>query len=87
MILGYEHGVLRNTNPRYVSKLYEVVPPVLTKLRKIIWDRALGLGLERPKSVTMDWLEAYCKKASSAYIDRGVARPCNDCNIVVCSMQ
>ncbi|CAF1711311.1 unnamed protein product [Brassica oleracea var. botrytis] len=24
---------------------------------QIIWDRALGLGLERPKCVTMDWLE------------------------------
>ncbi|EOA26756.1 hypothetical protein CARUB_v10022842mg [Capsella rubella] len=90
-----------------VSKLYEVVPPVLTELGKVknpwpnvdahsgvllnhygltearyytvlfgvsrslgicsqlIWDRALGLALERPKSVTMDWLEAHCKKASS----------------------
>jgi citrate synthase len=91
-----------------VSKLYEVVPPVLTELGKVknpwpnvdahsgvllnhygltearyytvlfgvsrslgicsqlIWDRALGLALERPKSVTMDWLDAFCKKASSA---------------------
>ncbi|GAB4845191.1 hypothetical protein Ancab_038600 [Ancistrocladus abbreviatus] len=88
-----------------VSKLYEVVPPILTELGKVknpwpnvdahsgvllnhygltearyytvlfgvsrsmgicsqlIWDRALGLPLERPKSVTMDWLEKYCKKA------------------------
>jgi citrate synthase len=127
VIPGYGHGVLRNTDPRYVcqrefalkhlpddplfqlvSKLYEVVPPVLTELGKVknpwpnvdahsgvllnhygltearyytvlfgvsrslgicsqlIWDRALGLALERPKSVTMDWLEAHCKKASSA---------------------
>ncbi|KAE8038153.1 hypothetical protein FH972_010689 [Carpinus fangiana] len=90
-----------------VSKLYEVVPPILTELGKVknpwpnvdahsgvllnhfgltearyftvlfgvsrsigigsqIWDRALGLALERPKSVTMDWLEDYCKKAVSA---------------------
>ncbi|KAJ0239850.1 Citrate synthase 5 [Hirschfeldia incana] len=91
-----------------VSKLYEVVPPVLTELGKVknpwpnvdahsgvllnhygltearyytvlfgvsrslgicsqlIWDRALGLALERPKSVTMDWLEAYCKKAKAS---------------------
>ncbi|KAG6625023.1 citrate synthase, mitochondrial [Carya illinoinensis] len=90
-----------------VSKLYEVVPPILTELGKVknpwpnvdahsgvllnyfglsearyftvlfgvsrsigicsqlIWDRALGLPLERPKSVTMDWLENYCKKAAS----------------------
>ncbi|XP_042481410.1 citrate synthase, mitochondrial [Macadamia integrifolia] len=89
-----------------VSKLYDVVPPILTQLGKVknpwpnvdahsgvllnyfglaearyftvlfgvsrsigicsqlIWDRALGLPLERPKSVTMDWLENYCKKAA-----------------------
>ncbi|KAF3632319.1 Citrate synthase, mitochondrial [Capsicum annuum] len=88
-----------------VSKLYEVVPPVLTELGKVknpwpnvdahsgvllnyygltearyytvlfgvsralgicsqlIWDRALGLPLERPKSVTVEWLENHCKKA------------------------
>ncbi|XP_073004636.1 citrate synthase, mitochondrial [Typha latifolia] len=89
-----------------VSKLYEVVPPILTELGKVknpwpnvdahsgvllnyfglsearyytvlfgvsrsigigsqlVWDRALGLALERPKSVTMEWLENYCKKAA-----------------------
>ncbi|ONK61903.1 uncharacterized protein A4U43_C08F34760 [Asparagus officinalis] len=89
-----------------VSKLYEVVPPILTELGKVknpwpnvdahsgvllnyfglsearyytvlfgvsrsigicsqlIWDRALGLPLERPKSVTMEWLENHCKKAA-----------------------
>ena len=31
---------------------------------QLIWDRALGLPLERPKSVTMEWLENYCKKAA-----------------------
>ncbi|KAH1066088.1 hypothetical protein J1N35_031075 [Gossypium stocksii] len=35
-------------------------------LVQLIWDRALGLPLERPKSVTMDWLENYCKKAKAA---------------------
>ncbi|KAL4573774.1 hypothetical protein LXL04_020591 [Taraxacum kok-saghyz] len=29
---------------------------------QLIWDRALGLPLERPKSVTMEWLENKCKK-------------------------
>uniref|UniRef100_A0A0D9VDA0 Citrate synthase n=1 Tax=Leersia perrieri TaxID=77586 RepID=A0A0D9VDA0_9ORYZ len=90
-----------------VSKLYEVVPPILTELGKVknpwpnvdahsgvllnhfglsearyytvlfgvsrsmgigsqlIWDRALGLPLERPKSVTMEWLENYCRKAAA----------------------
>lgn len=91
-----------------VSKLYEVVPPILMELGKVknpwpnvdahsgvllnhfglcearyytvlfgvarsigicsqlVWDRALGLPLERPKSVTMEWLENYCKKAKAA---------------------
>lgn len=91
-----------------VSKLYEVVPPILTELGKVknpwpnvdahsgvllnhfgltearyytvlfgvsrsigicsqlIWDRALGLPLERPKSVTMEWLENYCRKAATS---------------------
>lgn len=30
---------------------------------QLIWDRALGLPLERPKSVTMELLEKHCKKA------------------------
>ncbi|XP_020591344.1 citrate synthase, mitochondrial [Phalaenopsis equestris] len=89
-----------------VSKLYEVVPSILTELGKVknpwpnvdahsgvllnhfgltearyftvlfgvsrsigicsqlIWDRALGLPLERPKSVTMAWLENHCKKSA-----------------------
>ncbi|CAL5382250.1 unnamed protein product [Camellia sinensis] len=126
VVPGFGHGVLRNTDPRYlcqrefalkhlpddplfqlVSKLFEVVPPILTELGKelkflkslleevknpwpnvdahsgvllnhygltearsigicsqLIWDRALGLPLERPKSVTMEWLENYCKKSA-----------------------
>ncbi|CAN8280142.1 unnamed protein product [Cochlearia groenlandica] len=86
-----------------VSKLYEVVPPILTELGKVknpwpnvdahsgvllnyygltearyytvlfgvsrslgicsqlIWDRALGLPLERPKSVNMDWLDNFMR--------------------------
>ncbi|XP_071690009.1 citrate synthase, mitochondrial-like [Rutidosis leptorrhynchoides] len=89
-----------------VSKLYDVVPPILLELGKVknpwpnvdahsgvllnyygltearyytvlfgvsraigicsqlIWDRALGLPLERPKSVTMEWLEKHCKKSA-----------------------
>ncbi|KAD5802729.1 hypothetical protein E3N88_14089 [Mikania micrantha] len=91
---------------KLVSKLYDVVPPILTELGKVknpwpnvdahsgvllnyygltearyytvlfgvsraigicsqlIWDRALGLPLERPKSVTMEWLETHCKKSA-----------------------
>ncbi len=31
-------------------------------LSSLIWDRALGLAIERPKSVTTDWIEAQIKK-------------------------
>uniref|UniRef100_A0A6U7YHS9 Citrate synthase n=1 Tax=Eutreptiella gymnastica TaxID=73025 RepID=A0A6U7YHS9_9EUGL len=30
-------------------------------LSQLFWDRALGLALERPKSVTPEWIENYCK--------------------------
>jgi len=29
---------------------------------QLFWDRALGLPLERPKSVTPEWIEDYCSK-------------------------
>jgi citrate synthase len=32
-------------------------------LAQLIWDRVLGLPIERPKSVTTDWLEAQVKAA------------------------
>nr|CAA35570.1 citrate synthetase [Arabidopsis thaliana] len=124
VIPGYGHGVLRNTDPRYVcqrefalkhhpddplfqccklmklasclteleseepwpnvdahsgvllnhyglteARYYTVLFGVSRSLgicSQLIWDRELLLALERPKSVTMDWLEAHCKKASSA---------------------
>ncbi|KAJ7949083.1 Citrate synthase [Quillaja saponaria] len=89
-----------------VSKLKEVVPPILLQLGKVknpwpnvdahsgvllnyyglteenyytvlfgvsrsigvgpqlIWDRALGMPLERPKSITLEKLEDLCKKAA-----------------------
>lgn len=92
---------------KLVSKLYEVVPPILLDLGKVknpwpnvdahsgvllhyfgltednyytvlfgvsraigtlsqlIWDRALGLPIERPKSMTLDWIENYCKDKAS----------------------
>lgn len=31
-----------------------------------IWSRALGMPLERPKSVTMDWVKAYLEKNKTA---------------------
>ncbi|GLJ52091.1 hypothetical protein SUGI_1107880 [Cryptomeria japonica] len=110
VVPGFGHGVLQHADDplfKLVSKLFEVVPPILTELGKaknpwpnvdahsvgsgltlrggedrfftvlfgvsralgtlsqLIWDRALGLPLERPKSVTMDVLENICKKNSA----------------------
>jgi len=31
-------------------------------LSSLIWDRALGLAIERPKSVTTEWIEEFVKK-------------------------
>jgi hypothetical protein len=28
---------------------------------QLIWDRALGLPIERPKSMTFEYIENYCK--------------------------
>ncbi|KAL5719767.1 citrate (Si)-synthase [Ranunculus cassubicifolius] len=58
-------GVLLNhfglTEARYYTVLFGVSRSIGI-CSQLIWDRALGLPLERPKSVTMEWLENYCKK-------------------------
>jgi citrate synthase len=41
------------------------VSRALGVLASLIWDRALGLPLERPKSVTSDWLKATVSKAKA----------------------
>ncbi|XP_031480791.1 citrate synthase 4, mitochondrial-like [Nymphaea colorata] len=48
---------------RYYTVLFGVSRS-LGVCSQLIWDRALGLPIERPKSVTMDWLERFCKKAA-----------------------
>ena len=57
-------GVLLNhyglTEARYYTVLFGVSRS-LGICSQLIWDRALGLPLERPKSVTMEWLEKFCK--------------------------
>lgn len=35
-------------------------------LAQLCWDRALGLSIERPKSVTTDWLEQYARENAPA---------------------
>ncbi|XP_042066184.1 citrate synthase, mitochondrial-like [Salvia splendens] len=58
-------GVLLNyyglTEARYYTVLFGV-SRAIGICAQLIWDRALGLPLERPKSVTMEWLEKHCKK-------------------------
>jgi len=39
-----------------VSRAYGVLP-------SLVWDRALGFPIERPKSLTTDWIEKEVKKA------------------------
>ncbi|ERN12645.1 citrate synthase, mitochondrial isoform X2 [Amborella trichopoda] len=61
-------GILLNhfglTEARYYTVLFGVSRS-MGICSQLIWDRALGLPLERPKSVTTEWLENYCKKAAS----------------------
>lgn len=37
------------------------VSRALGVLSQLVWSRGLGLPIERPKSVTMTWLEEKCK--------------------------
>lgn len=48
------------TQKNYYTVLFGV-SRALGVLSQLFWDRALGLPLERPKSVTSEWLENYCK--------------------------
>jgi citrate synthase len=41
------------------------VSRALGVLAQLIWDRALGLPIERPKSVTTEWLENFLKEANA----------------------
>ncbi|KAG9137248.1 hypothetical protein Leryth_023707 [Lithospermum erythrorhizon] len=58
-VLLHHYGL---TEARYYTVLFGV-SRAIGICSQLIWDRALGLALERPKSVTMEWLE---KKAASA---------------------
>jgi len=42
------------------------VSRALGVLASLIWDRALGLPLERPKSVTVDWLKTHVAKSKDS---------------------
>jgi citrate synthase len=42
------------------------VSRALGVLAQLVWDRALGLPIERPKSVTTEWLESFIKEQAAA---------------------
>jgi len=39
-------------------------------LASLVWDRALGLPLERPKSVTTEWIRSFVERAQSSDFTR-----------------
>ena len=49
------------TQYQYYTVLFGV-SRALGALSQLFWDRALGLPLERPKSVTTAWIKEYCSK-------------------------
>lgn len=57
-------GVLLNhygfTEQNYYTVLFGV-SRAYGVLAQLFWDRALGFPLERPKSLTSDWIENFCK--------------------------
>jgi hypothetical protein len=42
------------------------VARALGVLSQLIWDRALGLPIERPKSMTFEYIENYCESKFAA---------------------
>jgi citrate synthase len=58
-------GVLLQYYGLHEAQFYTVlfgVSRALGVLSSLIWDRALGFPIERPKSYTSDWIEDFCKK-------------------------
>lgn len=49
------------TQYQYYTVLFGV-SRALGACSQLFWDRALGLPLERPKSVTPEWIEEFCSK-------------------------
>ncbi len=50
------------TEENYYTVLFGV-SRALGVLPSLVWDRALGLPIERPKSVTTEWIEKEVSKA------------------------
>jgi citrate synthase len=56
-VLLMHYGLTENS---YYTVLFGV-SRALGVLSQLFWDRALGLALERPKSVTSEWIKNYCE--------------------------
>jgi citrate synthase len=48
------------TQHNYYTVLFGV-SRAIGVLSQLFWDRALGLAIERPKSVTTQWIKDYCE--------------------------
>ncbi len=57
-VLLYHYGI--REFPYYT--VFFGVSRAIGILSQLIWDRALGLPIERPKSVTLEWLKDYVKE-------------------------
>eukprot|EP00270_Netrium_digitus_P006092 TRINITY_DN18302_c0_g1_i1.p1 TRINITY_DN18302_c0_g1~~TRINITY_DN18302_c0_g1_i1.p1 ORF type:complete len:522 (+),score=145.52 TRINITY_DN18302_c0_g1_i1:56-1567(+) len=55
------------TEAEYYTVLFGVSRAMGT-LAQLVWDRALGLPIERPKSLTMGWIEKYAKQKEAATV-------------------
>ncbi len=53
------------TQHEYYTVLFGV-SRALGVLSQLVWDRALGLPLERPKSVTTEWMQKFVAKKAAA---------------------
>lgn len=62
-------GVVFNHFGLHEERFFPVILGVarsIGSLSQLVWDRALGLPIERPSSVNMDWIENFCmEKAKS----------------------
>ena len=48
------------TEHKYYTVLFGV-SRAFGVLSQLFWDRALGLALERPKSVTLEWIKKFAE--------------------------
>lgn len=55
----------RQMKPQIKSVMKFMTNILHDMLHQLIWDRALSLPIERPKSMTFSWIENYCKKKGS----------------------